>query len=172
MVHDYLNGCMSKLHHPKHILVMDEFPRTIAGKVDRRALKQRYDKRIDIKSLTLYRVKQPFSHPVKTAKGNVDFRESFFVEVEDWAGRTGISECVSFATNWYLPETWQVICQNTRQEQVQQVGKRDPPACEPDRSRHLPDVRTYSRSLRTDVGLLSLNKIPSKSVKNEQKALA
>ena len=30
--------------------------------------------------------------------------------------------------NWYLPETWQVICQNTRQEQVQQVGKRDPPA--------------------------------------------
>lgn len=32
--------------------------------------------------------------------------------------------------NWYLPETWQVICQNTRQEQVQQVGKRDPPACE------------------------------------------
>ena len=46
------------------------------------------------------------------------------------------------------------------------------PACEPDRSRHLPDVRTYSRSLRTDVGLLSLNKIPSKSVKNEQKALA
>lgn len=64
-----------------------------------------------------------------------------------------------------LPETWQVICQNTRQEQVQQVGKRDPPACEPDRSRHLPDVRTYSRSLRTDVGLLSLNKIPSKSVK-------
>lgn len=105
MVHDYLNGCMSKLHHPKHILVMDEFPRTIAGKVDRRALKQRYDKRIDIKSLTLYRVKQPFSHPVKTAKGNVDFRESFFVEVEDWAGRTGVSECVSFATNWYLPET-------------------------------------------------------------------
>ena len=62
--------------------------------------------------------------------------------------------------NWYLPETWQVICQNTRQEQVQQVGKRDPPACEP------------ARSLRTDVGLLSLNKIPSKSVKNEQKALA
>ena len=81
MVHDYLNGCMSKLHHPKHILVMDEFPRTIAGKVDRRALKQRYDKRIDIKSLTLYRAKQPFSHPVKTAKGNVDFRESFFVDV-------------------------------------------------------------------------------------------
>lgn len=105
MVHDYLNSCMSKLHHPKHILVMDEFPRTVAGKVDRRALKQRYDKRIDIKALTLFRVKQPFAHPVKTAKGAVETRESFFVQVEDWAGRTGIAECVSFATNWYLPET-------------------------------------------------------------------
>lgn len=105
MVHDYLNGRMSKLHHPKHILVMSEFPRTVAGKTDRRALKQRYDKRIDIKSVTLHRVKQPFTHPVKTAKGKVETRESFFVEIEDWAGRTGISECVSFATNWYLPET-------------------------------------------------------------------
>ena len=44
--------------------------------------------------------------------------------------------------------------------------------CSRSESGHLPDVRTYSRSLRTDVGLLSLNKIPSKSVKNEQKALA
>ena len=69
-------------------------------------------------------------------------------------------------------QTYQIRKDSARQEQVQQVGKRDPPACEPDRSRHLPDVRTYSRSLRTDVGLLSLNKIPSKSVKNEQKALA
>ena len=24
--------------------------------------------------------------------------------------------------NWYLPETWQVICQNTRQEQVSRTG--------------------------------------------------
>lgn len=104
-VHAYLEPRMSHLHHPKHILVMEEFPRTVAGKVDRIALKQAYDKRIDIKSVTLYRVKQPFVHPVKTAKADVRTRESFFVEVKDWAGRTGIGECVSFATNWYLPET-------------------------------------------------------------------
>ena len=105
MVHGYLDGCMSRLHHPKHILVLPEFPRTVAGKTDRRALKQRYDKRIDIKSLTLFRVKQPFIHPIKTSKGTISERESFFVEVEDWAGRTGIGECVSFSTDWYLPET-------------------------------------------------------------------
>ena len=105
MVHGYLDGCMSRLHHPKHILVLPEFPRTVAGKTDRRALKQRYDKRIDIKSLTLFRVKQPFIHPIKTSKGTIAERESFFVEVEDWAGRTGIGECVSFSTDWYLPET-------------------------------------------------------------------
>lgn len=104
-VHEYLEPHMSHLHHPKHILVMEEFPRTMAGKIDRIALKQAYDKRIDIKSVTLYRVKQPFVHPVKTAKAEVRTRESFFVEVQDWAGRTGIGECVSFATNWYLPET-------------------------------------------------------------------
>ncbi len=104
-IHAYLESCMSHLHHPKHILVMKEFPRTVAGKVDRVALKQAYDKRIDVKSVTLYRVKQPFVHPIKTAKAEITTRESFFVEVKDWAGRTGIGECVSFATNWYLPET-------------------------------------------------------------------
>lgn len=105
MIHDYLDDHMSNLHHPKHILVMDEFPLTVAGKVDRIALKQRYDKRIDIKRVSLYRIKQPFVHPVKTAKTTIADRESFFVEVEDWAGRIGIGECVSFKTNWYLPET-------------------------------------------------------------------
>lgn len=105
MIHAYLEGRMSHLHHPKHILVMSEFPRTLAGKIDRIALKRKYDARIDIKSVNLYRVKQPLLNPVKTAKTQVEDRESFFVEVEDWAGRTGIGECVSFATNWYLPET-------------------------------------------------------------------
>lgn len=105
MVHAYLEPRMSHLHHPKHILVLDTFPRTAASKTDVVALKKLYDCRIDIKSVTLFRTKQPFVVPVKTAKGQVHDRESFFVEVKDWAGRTGIAECVSFATNWYLPET-------------------------------------------------------------------
>ena len=104
LIHEYLESTMSHLHHPKHVLVMCEFPRTVAGKVDRQALKQRYDARIDIKSLTLYRVRQPFVHPIKTSKGTIAERESFFVEVKDWAGRTGIGEGVAFSTDWYLPE--------------------------------------------------------------------
>ena len=105
MVHEFIEPTMSHLHHPKHVLVLSEFPRTVAGKVDRIALKQLYDRRIDVKSVSLFRVKQPMAHPVTTSRGVVAQRESFFVEVKDWAGRTGIAECVSFDTTWYLPET-------------------------------------------------------------------
>lgn len=104
MIHDFLEPRMSHLQHPKHILVLPEFPRTTAGKTDVVALKKLYDRRIDIKSIELLRVKQPMAE-VGTAKARVKDRESFFVRVTDWAGRTGIGECVSFATNWYLPET-------------------------------------------------------------------
>ncbi|WP_251198554.1 o-succinylbenzoate synthase [Anaerotardibacter muris] len=104
-IHEYLEPHMSHLHHPKHILVLSEFPRTSVGKVDRIALKRMYDRRIDIKSMTLYRTRQAYNEPIKTAKRELDQRESFYVEIEDWAGRTGIGECVSFTTNWYLPET-------------------------------------------------------------------
>lgn len=104
-IHDYLENRMSRLHHPKHIFVLDELPRTAAGKTDVQALRQRYDRRIDIKKVIFYRVKQPFVKSIVTAKTTLDQRESFFVEVQDWAGRTGIGECVAFDTNWYLPET-------------------------------------------------------------------
>ena len=85
--------------------MLEQFPQTSVGKVDRIALKRLYDRRIDIKSVTLYRTRQPYNTPIKTPKREIDTRESFFVELEDWAGRTGIGECVSFTTNWYLPET-------------------------------------------------------------------
>lgn len=104
MIHEYLEPRMSHLHHPKHILVLSEFPRTAAGKTDVVELKKMYDRRIDIKSVELFRVKQPMAE-VGTAKKRINNRESFFVRVTDWAGRTGVGECASFATNWYLPET-------------------------------------------------------------------
>ena len=105
MVHAYLELRMSHLQHPKHIFALDAFPRTMVGKTDVQALKQLYDRRLDIKGISLYRIKQPFTTPVKTSQQVVSDRESFFVEIQDWAGRCGIAECVSFATNWYLPET-------------------------------------------------------------------
>lgn len=104
-VHDYLEPRMSHLHHPKHIFALPAFPRTAAGKTDMQELRRAYDFRIDIKRVTLHRIRQPFVRSVKTAKATISDRESFFVEVQDWAGRTGIAECVAFETNWYLPET-------------------------------------------------------------------
>ena len=82
--------------------VLSEFPRT--GGNDRIALAL-YDRRIDVKSVSLFRVKQPMAHPVTTSRGAVAQRESFFVE-EGLAGRARVTaECVSFDTTWYLPET-------------------------------------------------------------------
>ncbi|MGN0301365.1 MAG: AMP-binding protein [Anaerotardibacter sp.] len=103
-IHEYLTERMSKLHHPKHVFVLKEFPRTGVGKVDAQVLKRLYDLRIDIKEVSITMVKQPFIQPIKTAKTTIDQRISFFVEVKDWAGRTGIAECVSFDSDWYLPE--------------------------------------------------------------------
>lgn len=106
-IHEFLTGRMSKLHHPKHVFVLKEFPRTGVGKVDAQVLKRLYDLRIDIKEVSVTMVKQPFTQPIKTAKATIEQRTSFFVEVKDWAGRTGIGECVSFDSDWYLPEVIQ-----------------------------------------------------------------
>lgn len=96
---------LSKLYLPKHVCVLDEFPRNGIGKVDRAALEQLYDQRIEIARITLHRIRLPFNKPFKTAKTVLTHRESIIVEVTDHAGRTGLSECVAFPTDWYLPET-------------------------------------------------------------------
>ncbi|WP_080800784.1 o-succinylbenzoate synthase [Arabiibacter massiliensis] len=96
---------LSKLYLPKHICVLDEFPRTGIGKVDRAALEQRYEQRIEVARVTLHRIKLPFVTPFRTPKGTLAQRESVIVEVTDRAGRTGLGECVAFSTDWYLPET-------------------------------------------------------------------
>lgn len=96
---------LSKLYLPKHVCVLDEFPRTGIGKVDRASLEQRYDQRIEIVRVTLHRIRLPFVKPFRTAKATLTHRESIIVEVTDHAGRTGLGECVAFPTDWYLPET-------------------------------------------------------------------
>lgn len=100
-----IEGSLSKLYRPKHLFVLDEFPRTGIGKVNRTALKQWYDQRIEVQKVKVYRVDQPFVAPITNAKETLESRESLIIEVTDWKGRTGISECVAFSTDWYLPET-------------------------------------------------------------------
>lgn len=104
-VRSQLTPHLSKIYQPKHICVLNEFPRTGIGKTDRATLERMYDERIEIARVTLYRIRLPFVAPFKTAKGTLTQRESIIVEVTDHAGRTGLGECVSFLTDWYLPET-------------------------------------------------------------------
>ena len=104
-VREHLGPRLSKLYRPKHLCVLDEFPRTGIGKVDRAALERRYDERIEVERVVLHRIKMPFSTPFRTPKGTLAERESVIVEVVDHAGRTGLGECVAFSTDWYLPET-------------------------------------------------------------------
>lgn len=95
---------LSRMYQPKHLFALPRFPRTGIGKVDRDALRRLYEQRIEIKRVNLYRISLPFRKPFATAKGTLSFRESLLVEVVDHAGRTGLGECVSFPTDWYLPE--------------------------------------------------------------------
>lgn len=101
----HLRPMLSKLYLPRQIFVMDELPRTGIGKIDRAAIERLYEQRIEIKRVNLYHVRLPFKTPFKTAKATLTHRDSLIVEVVDHAGRTGLSECVAFATDWYLPET-------------------------------------------------------------------
>lgn len=96
---------LSKLYVPREVYVTDALPRTGIGKVDRMAVERRYAQRIDVKSVTLHRIRLPFKKPFETAKGTLRDRESIIVEVRDAQGRVGLGECVAFSTDWYLPET-------------------------------------------------------------------
>lgn len=96
---------VSKLYQPKHIFVLDEFPRIGIGKTDRAALRRLFDERIEVKRVALYCIEQPLATPFATAKTVMRTRQSVIVEVEDHGGRIGLGECVAFPTDWYLPET-------------------------------------------------------------------
>lgn len=96
---------LSKLYMPKHLFVMDEFPRSGIGKTDRIALEKIYAQRLQVEQVKLYRVRLPFVTPVQTAKQTLTEREVLIVELVDTQGNKGLGECDSFTTPWYEPET-------------------------------------------------------------------
>ena len=99
-----LEGSLSPLYLPKQICLTDRLPRTAVGKVDRQAAERLYDERIEIDRIVLYHVRLPFKTPFKTAKTTLRHREVVLVKAIDREGRSGLGECSSFRTNWYLPE--------------------------------------------------------------------
>ena len=103
ILHD-LAPALSKLYLPREVYVTRRLPRTGIGKIDRTAIERRWEQRIDVESVTLHRIRLPFKTPFATARGVLTHRDSLIVEVRDRQGRTGLGECVAFATDWYLPE--------------------------------------------------------------------
>lgn len=100
-----LKTSLSKLYQPKNLFVVDKFPRSGIGKVNRKVLEESYHQRIQVETIALYRIRLPFKKPFKTPKETLRFREVILVEVTDRNGLTGVGECSSFLTDWYLPET-------------------------------------------------------------------
>ena len=100
-----LAGRLSRIYQPRHVCVADELPRTQLGKIDRAAAEALYDRRLEVSRVVLYHVRLPFKTPFRTAKATLTHRDLLIVEAVDHAGRTGLGECTSFATDWYLPET-------------------------------------------------------------------
>ncbi len=100
-----VEGKLSKLNMPDDILMVDELPRQGIGKIDRAAVERLYESRITVSKVAFRHVRLPFLKPFKTAKHTLETRDLIVVEVFDGQGRVGLGECVSFTTDWYLPET-------------------------------------------------------------------
>lgn len=96
---------LSKLYLPQRFCVVDELPRSGVGKVDRSAVEALYGKSLQVERVVLYHVRLPFKKPFRTARGVLTSRDVVIVEAIDRQGRSGLGECVSFPTDWYLPET-------------------------------------------------------------------
>lgn len=98
-------GMLSKLNMPQTILVVDQLPRKGIGKIDREATEVLFEQRLEVDHVVLHHIRVPFKKPFKTARTTLDHRDAVIVEVVDRKGRVGLGECVSFETDWYLPET-------------------------------------------------------------------
>lgn len=104
-VSEQLVDTLSGFQRPDAVFVLDELPHMGIGKVDKQALTDLYEQRIEIVAVNLYRIRQPFITPFRNSQTSIEFRESVIVEVVDHAGRSGYGEGVAFSTPWYTPET-------------------------------------------------------------------
>ncbi len=59
-VHESLKSQLSKLYMPRNLFTLESLPRTGIGKIDRAAIQDIYNQRIEIKRITLYLVRIPF----------------------------------------------------------------------------------------------------------------
>lgn len=105
MLRQKLEPVLSKVYMPDHFCIVEDLPRSGIGKIDRKAIEKQFESRIQIEKVVLYHVRLPFKRPFATARGVLDMRDTLIVEVIDHMGRTGLGECASFTTDWYLPET-------------------------------------------------------------------
>lgn len=100
-----LAASLSSIYLPQRFCVVDELPRSGIGKIDRAATEALYESTLQVDHVVFYHVRLPFRKPFRTAKVVMTSRDVVIVEVVDRQGRTGLGECVSFPTDWYLPET-------------------------------------------------------------------
>lgn len=102
---EQLTDALTKFQRPDEVFVLGDLPHMGIGKIDKQALADLYEHRIQVESVNLYRISQPFITPFSNSQTELAQRESVIVEVVDHAGRKGYGESVAFSTPWYTPET-------------------------------------------------------------------
>lgn len=60
---------------------------------------------MEIKKVSLKKLKMRLKHPFTTSFGSMQDKEFFLIELIDEAGRSGFGESVAFTTPWYTEET-------------------------------------------------------------------
>lgn len=90
---------------PRAIHIMDALPRTSNGRLDRIAIETMFVQTITIKKITLHHVRIPFRSCASTPYGELKYRDSVIVELEDAMNRVGLGECMSFDNEAFGSET-------------------------------------------------------------------
>lgn len=87
---------LSELSMPRHIYVADSLPRRENGRLDRATIEEMFRSSMKIQRMTLHHVRIPFNSPARGVYGEMAYRDSVIVELEDALGRKGLGECTAF----------------------------------------------------------------------------